>query len=188
MLLQLITNHPEAVVTILAKTPLWVWGMLCALLVLGFSQMKSRQAGLTRTAVVPIAMAGLSIWGMASAFGASAQLAWVLAAWIAAAALVAALFALGDPAPGTRYDAAARSFALPGSVMPLLLIMGIFLTKYLVGVELAMQPRLGTDFEFAVSIAALYGVFNGLFTGRAVRLLRLAFRPAFPSTSTTVNA
>jgi hypothetical protein len=177
MLLQLITTHPEAVGTILKNTPTWVWGLLAALLALGISQLKARQAGLARIIVMPVAMTGFALSGMATTFG-GAQLAWVLGAWLSAAALVGGLFALGAPAAGTRYHAATRTFDLPGSMLPLVLIMGIFLTKYLVGVELAMQPRLATDSEFAVAIAALYGVFTGLFAGRAARLLRLAFRPA----------
>ena len=185
MLLQLIATHPESVGTILARTPTWVWGLLAALMALGISQMRTRQVSLTRIAVMPVAMGIFSIWGMVSAFGTSAQLAWVLAAWLVPAALISALIGSIAPAAGTRYDAASRTFAQPGSFVPLVLIVGIFLTKYIVGIELAMQPRLSTDFDFAVSIAALYGVFNGFFTGRAVRLLRLAFRPASLS---TINA
>ena len=75
---------------------------------------------------------------------------------------------------GARYCNASRRFDLPGSAMPLVLIMGIFLTKYLVGVELAMQPALARDSAFALQIAALYGAFSGLFVARAMRLWRLA--------------
>ena len=58
--------------------------------------------------------------------------------------------------------------------MPLALILGIFLTKYFVGVELALQPTLASSSEFALQIGTLYGVFNGLFAARALRLWRLA--------------
>jgi hypothetical protein len=66
---------------------------------------------------------------------------------------------------------------MPGSVVPLLLILGIFMTKWLVGVQLAIVPRLAADVGFALPVAALYGVFTGLFAGRAARLWRLALRP-----------
>ncbi len=174
MLLQLIVQHPQAIGKIAQNTPIWVWGLFTGLVALGLSQMRHRQASLARTAFMPVAMTGFAIWGMASSFGATALLAWSLLAWAVAAAVVASLVALGHPAPGTRYDATTRTYTLPGSVVPLLLILGIFLTKYAVGVELAMQPRLAADAEFAIALATLYGVF----TGRAWRLLRLAFRPA----------
>ena len=83
------------------------------------------------------------------------------------------------PVPaGTTYDPARRQFQLPGSWVPMALIMGIFLTKYFVGVELALQPALARDSSFALQIALLYGVFNGLFAARALRLWRLVRRSA----------
>lgn len=184
MLLQLIANQPQAVGRILASTPTWVWGLLAALLALGLSQLRDRRMSLLRVALMPLAMGIFAIWGMVSSFGVSSQLVWVLTAWLGAAATIATLIGIGNPPAGTRYDDASRSFAQPGSFVPLVLILGIFLTKYAVGVELALQPRLAHDFEFAVAIAAVYGVFNGFFTGRALRLLRLAFRPSL----STVNA
>ena len=57
-----------------------------------------------------------------------------------------------------------------------LLWLGIFLTKYIVGVELALQPALEHDTGVALQVAVLYGVFNGVFTARAARLWRLARR------------
>ena len=65
--------------------------------------------------------------------------------------------------------------------MPLVLIVGIFLVKYAVGVELALQPALARDGTFALQIAVLYGLFNGLIVARALRLGRLAQRPALQS-------
>jgi len=55
-------------------------------------------------------------------------------------------------------------------------MMGIFFTKYVVGVLLAMHPELAHQVAFAVGISALYGVFTGIFTGRAIRLWRLAIQ------------
>jgi hypothetical protein len=77
-----------------------------------------------------------------------------------------------------RYDAATRTYAIAGSVVPLLLIAGIFSVKYVVGVELAMAPRLMRDPQYALTVAGLYGAFTGIFIGRAARLWRLALRPA----------
>ena len=178
MLYQLLVHHPEAIVTIVKQTPTWVWGLFTGLAVLGLSQVRDRTQSLVRVSIVPVAMTAFSAWGMVSAFGSSAQFAGVLAAWLATAAMVAAIVSLGTPA--ARYDAATRTYALPGSFVPLLLIAGIFLVKYAVGVELAMQPQRVQDTSFALPIATLYGVFNGLFVGRAARLWKLAHR-ASPS-------
>lgn len=163
------------VMQILSRTPLWVWGLLAALLVLGFSQTRSRQAALPRVVILPIAMTVLSVSGIVSAFGATPA---VLGGWLAAALTVAALLLQRPVAAGTVYDAATRQFTLPGSWMPMLLILAIFVTRYAVGVATAIQPLLKLEPLFALGITTLYGVFSGLFAGRALRLVRLALRPA----------
>ena len=53
------------------------------------------------------------------------------------------------------------------------LILGLFITKYVAGVEVAMNPTLSKDLEFAIGFSALFGVFSGVFIARAVQVLRL---------------
>ena len=178
MLLTLATQQPRMLLTIVQHTPTWVWLLLAALIWLGASQFFARSAGLRRVLLMPIAMAVFSAWGMASAFGSAPQIAGILAAWLGTACAVAAvsLWLHRAPPAGARYDAASQSFHLAGSAWPLLLIVGIFLVKYVVGVELALQPPLAHDNHFALQIALVYGAFNGVFAARTGRLLRLAAR------------
>lgn len=181
MLLHLIVSQPQALLQVVTRTPHWVWGLLAALVWLGASQLCDRTASLRRTQLVPLGMAIFSVAGVLSAFGGSATTAaQAFGAWLAAAAAITALALWFQPtAPtGTLYSASSRSFHIPGSAMPLALIVGIFFTKYFVGIELAMQPALAHDSAFALQISALYGVFNGLFAARALRLWRLAQQSA----------
>ena len=84
---------------------------------------------------------------------------------------------LRQPLPSnTRYDSGARIFQVQGSWVPLALMMGIFATKYFVGVASAMHPELTRQTAFALGFSALYGAFSGVFAGRAVRLWQLAIR------------
>jgi hypothetical protein len=180
MLIQLLTQHPEALGRIVQQTPAWVWGLLAALLVLGISQLRSRTVGLRRMLMLPTAMLGLGLYGLVSAFGGHGQMGAVLAVWLLATS-ASAVWMLQTATPaGTRFDAALQSFVVPGSAVPLLLILGIFMTKYIVGIELALQPAQASDTSFVLPVALLYGVFNGVFAGRALRLLRLVgtHRPA----------
>ena len=160
---------------IISFTPLWVWGLLAALLALGYSQTRDRSASLNRIVIMPVAMTGFSLWGTISAFGATAA---VLGIWsAAAAALLMAVMLLSGPVQA-GYDARSRLFQLPGSWVPMVLIAGIFLTKYAAGVAMALHPQLKFDPTFALGLATVYGAFSGIFTSRAVRLLRLALRPS----------
>lgn len=190
MLLNLLIQQPQMLGPIVQNTPYWVWGLLAGLLGLGASQLRDRTVSLARALAMPLAMAGLSVYGIASAFGRAGQTGAAMGIWLAAAACIAGLALWLQPAAshGTLYAAASRSFYIPGSAMPLALILAIFLTKYFVGVELAMQPALARDGSFALQIAALYGVFNGLFAARSLRLWRLARRSAAFSTPATPPA
>lgn len=173
MLIALITHHPEALGAIVRGTPGWVWALAAGLLAVGASQLRDRRASLARVTVMPVAIAGFSAWGTASAFGASSVLPQLMAVWLAATVAVALLVRLGRT--DARYDAATRTVHLPGSVVPLLLIAKVFLLKWGVGVELAMDPQRVADAGFALSVAAAYGVASGIFLGRAARLWALAW-------------
>lgn len=173
MLIQLVTQHPEAIPKILGGTPGWVWGLLGGLVFLGATQVSDRNVSLARIAVMPVAMVGLAVYGMVSAFGSSPNLAGVLATWLALAVVVAGIVSMIPVSAATRYDSATRRFDVPGSWLPMALILGIFLVKYIVGVEVAMQPRLASDADYTLAVGAIYGAFNGIFTGRSLRLLKL---------------
>ena len=71
MLLQLLADHPQAVVPVLRQTPVWVWGLLAAFLALGLSQLRERTASLARVSLMPLAMTRFSGSGPYSAFGAT---------------------------------------------------------------------------------------------------------------------
>jgi hypothetical protein len=155
---------------IIHNTPVWVWALLAALIALGYSQTRSRTVGLQPVVIMPVAMVLLSLYGTVSAFGPSPL---VLCTWLAAGATVASLVVL-RPAPlGSAYDSATRQFAVPGSWLPLFVILGIFCTKYTVGVTLAMQPAMAQHTVFTALVGLLYGLFSGFFAGRALRLWRL---------------
>ncbi|MDM0046486.1 hypothetical protein QTH91_18490 [Variovorax dokdonensis] len=158
---------------ILSHTPEWVFGLFALLVWLGARQLREGTVGLMRVSLMPLAMIGLSLYGVWSAFGNSPM---ALVGWAAAAAVATmATQAIALPAV-TRFDAATRSFRMAGSAVPLVLMMGIFFTKYVVGVLMAMHPELTHQASFAVGISTLYGAFSGMFFGRALRLWKLALR------------
>ena len=160
---------------ILTNTPKWVFVLFVALVWLGLKQMLPRRVGLNRITIMPLAMTCLSLVGVTSAFSDSPQ---ALLTWFAGAAVA---FTLNFQLPGSTqiaYDVASRRFQMPGSVVPLALFMGIFFTKYAVGMSLGMQPALVHNSGFALSIGALYGTFSGIFLARAAKLWRVALTQA----------
>lgn len=163
-------------IQILMHTPTWVYALFVALMGLGGRQLRAHTSPLWRMVLMPMAMVALAIYGVVAAFGHSPAGLWGLACW-AVAALALLLAVVRRPLPAsTRYDAASRRVHQPGSWVPLALILAIFLTKYSVGVMLTMHPELARQSLLAVGISTLYGVFSGLFAGRALRLWLLVHR------------
>ena len=162
---------------IVNHTPTWVFILFFGLIGLGLIQSTPRRITRRRAVLLPTAMAALSLYGTVSVFGSSTTplLAWLLSA-LCAAALV-----LQSPVPdGTRYEQDAQRFHVPGSWLPLALLMGLFLTKYFVGASTAMQPELTHNDYFVLTFGVLYGAFAGAFFGRAMRFVRLANREHSP--------
>lgn len=155
---------------IVSHTPVWVWPLLAALIALGAAQARPRRAALARVALLPAAMLAWSLAGVAAAFGSAPA----LLAWAAAVSAAAFATAAQGVAPGTRWSAVERSFALPGSWLPLALILALFGIKFASGVMLALHPALRADAAFASAMSFAYGGFAGVFAGRALALLRLA--------------
>lgn len=172
---QLVWPRTAALLPILRHTPAWVWLLLAGLVVLGLLQARERTVSLRRVSLLPAAMALFSLWAAGSAFGHAPMLPEALMLWAMAAAAVTALLAPGQAR--ASFDAATRSYRLPGSWLPLALMLGIFLVRYTVAVRLALRPSLLLDSSFVLPVATLYGALTGLFVGRAARLWRLALPP-----------
>ena len=167
---------------ILTHTPKWVFALFAGLVVLGLKQMLPSRAGLNRITIIPLAMTCLSLFGVTSVFGDSPQ---ALLTWVVGAAITFALNFQFSSSSQIRYDAANRSFYLPGSAVPLALFMGIFFTKYAVGISVGMQPALAHDASFALVVAGLYGGFSGIFLSRAAKLWRIALAQSHATTLIT---
>ena len=168
---------------ILVHTPLWVWGLLLALLWIGLSQTVSRRVTLRRVLLLTLIMTGVSLHGTFTSFG-PIYWSWVL--WAGAALATIAWFASSELPAGVHYDASVRVFRLPGSWVPLGLMLAIFCTRYVVGVLLVMHPGLTHDVAVAAMVASLYGVLSGVFFGRMVLLLRRA-RNTDPTPTSVTN-
>ena len=148
---------------ILQRTPLWVYGLFLGLLVLGCLQSKSRELSPLRLALLPSALAVLSLAQVWNSFGAQPL---GPATWIAGIA-AALLFdrALKHPA-GARWSAAEGKFHVPGSWTPLALMMALFFARYALAVSAAIRPALAQSAGFAAGVS--FGLLSGTFCARAL--------------------
>ncbi len=154
---------------ILRRTPPWVFVLFFVLLGLGLSQCRDRKVARPLAFPLPLAMVALSAYGVATAFPGSLM---ALAAWAAAVAMVVLLnYGVGYPR-GVVYHPATATFYIPGSALPLILMMTIFCAKYGEAVALALRPEWHTQSGFLIGVGLVYGLLSGCFLAAAQTLWR----------------
>ena len=154
---------------ILQNTPYWVWGVFILLLVVGLSQTRTRSVSRPLIFLLPFIMIPLSFSTIASAFGIRplSVIAWGLGI---AAAFALNIFVFRAPS-GVRYLGDAGKFEVPGSLVPLVLMMTIFLARFVLGVTRAVNPALVATDLFAGAVSGVLGICSGLFAARAMHML-----------------
>lgn len=160
------------IIDILHHTPVWVFAVFAVLVYVGLQRVRSGEIPRGQLLTVPIAMAGFSLFGLCQSFGDG--LVPVVAWGSVYAAALAAAWVL-PPRTGVQYSAASKRFRVPGSWLPLALMMTIFFTRYVVAVLLAMHPSLHRETWFVAAVGAAYGLSSGCFAARALMIWRSAF-------------
>ena len=154
----------EFISQVLKNTPVWVWAILVSLIVLGANQLRTRLVSRYSVLIAPVAF--LFIGVMAAGRGSVGFTAWALAL-LATAAFT---FFVWQPTAGARYNASTDRLHLPGSVIPMLLMLAIFLLNYVINVALAINPALRAELPWQVWPAVILGGLSGVFIGRAATL------------------
>lgn len=153
----------------LAFIPLWVPAVLLGLLALGWRLSRTRTVRPAALVAIALAMFGFSLFGVASAFGVDplALLVWV-AAYTAAAIGGARLVSSAGMA---RVGALVR---VPGSWLPMVLLVGIFAAKFVLGFAAGVRSPVLHDPAFVLAMSAMLGLLSGGFGARAVAVHRFA--------------
>jgi hypothetical protein len=164
---------------IIHGTPVWVWVLLAVLLSRGFKALSSGTAPLSKLAIVPLIFAG---WGIAHLIsdplaGWSSAIVWMAGslAGIAGGVFIASR---------SRFivDPIANTVMLPGSALPLVLIVVTFAAKFWLGFEMATATDISSLGMYVLIDAAVSGVVAGVFGGRFLTYWRaMSARPLFAS-------
>lgn len=157
-------------IQIITHTPFWVWFLFTALLALGLWQRRQRRLRPGQLLALPLALLALGLWSMAPGFVAQPLLA---AVWLAAL-VVAVRLGKGLPTPqAARWLPGEQRLQLPGSWLPLVVIVCIFSLRYATGVSLVLHPEWRSMLALQLPLALAFGAFSGLFLGRALGLWAL---------------
>ena len=155
------------ILDILEHTPVWVWIVLGALILLGLQQSRTRDVSIARATILPVIMIVLSLSGVVGAFG---HVPLALVAWAAGVGLSLTFAGSAVAVRGASRSTRPGHLRIPGSFIPVVLIIAVFITRYTAGVALAINPSLAANTAVAVTLSLVYGVFSGLFWSRAQSL------------------
>jgi hypothetical protein len=158
-------------IAILRQVPYWVWILLPALIVLGMAQTLPRQRTLQSATLIPLAMVALSLYGVLAVFPRQAM---PVLAWGLGLSMAATLCHVRQLWRGIEWSGSDRRLLIPGSWLPLAVILGLFSVKFAVGMALGMQPGLRMNPGFASVVGLAYGSFSGLFLGRGIAVWKAA--------------
>jgi hypothetical protein len=165
----------QVLLQILRHTPEWVYAVFLGLILLGLIQSRPRDLAPAMVAILPVALGAFSLTRVLAAFGPESL---SLAAWVAGTAAALLLNrALKQPA-GAHWSAATGKFHVPGSWVPLALMMAVFFARYALAVTLVMTPALVHSAAFVTAASFGFGLLSGLFLARALWVW--SQRPAQP--------
>jgi hypothetical protein len=115
---------------IILRTPLWVWPLLAALIVIGAMQLRDRKVGRIRVLALPVIMLPFSLIGILGSFPGNIA---AIGLWLAGIAAAILINETTLRSPGVRYLPDEGLFALRGSVVPLMLILLTFCSRFGLG-------------------------------------------------------
>jgi hypothetical protein len=156
----------QLAIRILANTPPWVWVLLAYLIWQGSQAMRRRTQPIWRMLIVPLVFFLMGLSRLLSARDSGIE---PLLVWLVAAALFAWL-ALSYPPQLLAVDRKDRTVTRPGSVVPLLRNITVFVLQY--GVAVATAMKLEPDAAVAIIGHAVSGASADYFSGWTVALLR----------------
>ena len=155
---------------ILSHTPTWVFALFLGLLVFGLMQTRTRAVPRIPALLLPAGMMALSLAGIQSSFG---FVPVPLASWAVALAVASLVGYTLFRDERVSYDATAKTYFVPGSWVPLAVIMAIFFAKYVYAVMNALNAAVISTTLFVVGLSAVYGVLSGYFAAKALNLIVL---------------
>jgi len=156
----------QTALRILINTPLWVWLLLACLIWQGVQALRLRTQPVWRMLIVPLVFLLMGLSRLATARDAGLE---PLLAWLVAVLLFAWLGGSRRPQL-LGVDRNSKTVTRPGSAMPLVRNITVFLLQY--GVAVATAMKLEPHAAVAVIGHAVSGASAGYFSGWAVALLR----------------
>lgn len=159
-----------------ASIPVWVPVVFLALVFLGYRQSFARTVRPNTVASMALGMLAFSLYGVIAAFG---PVGFALGLWVAGYA--GAAFMGSRMVASERMAMVGTSVHIPGSWVPLALLLSIFAAKFALGFAAGVQSPVLQSAGFVAAMSAVLGALSGGFGARALAVHRVAKSAAPPA-------
>lgn len=158
----------------LSHIPLWVPPLLLLLIVIGWRQSRTRWVRPGVLASVALGLAAWSLFSLRQGFGPGMAAAWAAGAWLPAYAAVLARGGRPRALQGlvAEQSAGRLRVQVPGSWLPLGLLLAVFGLKFGLGVAAGLRSPLLQQPLFAACMGGLLGALAGGLGARALAVQR----------------
>lgn len=154
---------------ILAGTPWWVWVLLVVLVQRGIKALKPATGPLWRFAIIPVIFLA---WGISSLIADLGLTALSVGGYLVALLVGTGLGWAMMTGVALRVDRERGLVRVPGGPATLILILVIFIVKYMIGVWLGMDPAVVARTWFVLLDCGVSGLVAGMFAGRFAQMAR----------------
>jgi predicted dienelactone hydrolase len=158
-------SNSSDILEIIRYTPNWVFGLLLVLIVFGLLQTRTRQVLIQASLILPLVMLFLSFTGVLRYVGLQLP---ALFCWLLGVAVVTAMSIKLIGKDVARFDANTRKLIIKGSWVPLFVILGIFITRYALGVATAMDLNIIHHPYFPILASLSLGAWSGFFVAHGI--------------------
>jgi hypothetical protein len=156
------------VLDILRDTPLWVWCVAALVLWRGHALTRPQITSGGRLFTLPAAFLVISFAAAVTTFGAHAP---IIVTWSLGALTAALVWALRPQPEDLLFNRQNRTYRVPGSWAPFVLIIVAFCARYAIGIALARHDGLRANPLFSAPCAFIFGSISGAFLGRALNIV-----------------
>jgi hypothetical protein len=164
---------------LISNLPTWVIAVFFVLLWLGFRQTKTTQISKPRITLIPLVFLGLSLYGVLQVPHA---LPLALVAWGLGIRCAIVLGRSMDYGRGVVRHAENDSYVVPGSWVPLILMMNVFVIKFIQGYLIGTHTVDPNSIGFIAISSLVSGLISGTFLARTLQI----FKTGNAATATTV--
>lgn len=147
--------------------------LMLTMIVLGLRQVKSRAVPPGPMIIISCLMLGFSFYGMVLAFSGSVL---SMGVWFFALISTFFMFRNLDYPRDWSFDPMTKNLIIPGSWLPLLLIIFIFALRLFVRYQIRNLSSLIHSSVFLLSISSIYGFLSGIFAYRTWHAFLLSRR------------